>query len=299
MKLRILMTAGLTLLTAIASSTDANAQSKARTSNRDQALAKIVATERAFAKFALDSAAQKGFDRYLAHDAYVFRPRAMKASEAATRAPLPANLALAWEPEWADASRAGDLGYTTGPWISGARNNAKADPRFGQYLTIWRRQADGSYLGVLDGGVATPASATSPEKLRTAAASEYTGAPDAAKDKASLLRADNGFATTARKSGYSAAIRPIATPDMRLLRNGATAVVGADSVAASTNAARVTWWVPVETTVAASGDFGYTRGTYVIALPQDKRESGDYVRLWKREAGGAWRIIVDLLMPAR
>ncbi|HEX6694395.1 MAG TPA: nuclear transport factor 2 family protein [Longimicrobiales bacterium] len=299
MKLSTLMTAGLTLFIAFAGSTDANAQGKAQAANRDEALTKIVATERAFAKFALDSAAQKGFDRYLAHDAYVFRPRAMKASEAATRAPLPANLALAWEPEWADASRAGDLGYTTGPWVSGARNNAQADPRFGQYLTIWRRQADGTYLGVLDGGVATPASATSPQKLRTLPASGYAGTPNAAKDKASLLRADNSFAAAAKTSGYSAAVKTLATPDMRLLRNGATPVVGADSVAASTNAARVTWWVPVETTVAESGDFGYTRGTYVITLPQGRQDSGDYVRIWKRDAGGAWRIGVDLLMPAR
>ena len=289
MKLRTVMIAGTLLLAASA----VNAQS------RDQRAAKIIAAERAFAKFALEGSTQKAFDRYLAHDAYVFRPRAMKASDAASRAPLPATLALTWEPEWADVSRAGDLGYTTGPWVSGARNNAQADPRFGQYLTIWRRQQDGTFLGVLDGGVATPAYATSPKKVDTAPASGWTGKGDAVKDRAGLMRADNEFSATSRKVGYAAAIKAVAQPDVRLLRNGAFPSLGVDSVTASTAAARITWWVPVEATVASSGDLGFTRGTYVVSLPQDKRESGDYVRVWKRDAAGRWRVAIDLLMPAR
>ena len=85
MKLRTTTIAGLFLLTASALTTPAaSAQgAQGRTPSRDQSLARIVATERAFAEFSLDSAAQKGFNRYLAHDAYVFRPRAMKASATA------------------------------------------------------------------------------------------------------------------------------------------------------------------------------------------------------------------------
>ena len=274
------------------------AAAPASAQSRDQSVSKIVAAERAFAKLALESSTQKAFDRYLAHDAYVFRPRAMKAIEASARAPLPANLALTWEPEWADVSRAGDLGYTTGPWVSGARNNAQADPRFGQYLTIWRRQQDGTWMGVLDGGVATPAYATSPKKVATAPVSAWAGRSDVAQNRASLMRADNDFSAASKKAGYAAAIRQIARDDVRLMRSGAFPALGVDSVTASTTAARVTWWVPVEATTASSGDLGYTRGTYVVTLPGNKRESGDYVRVWKRDASGAWRVAVDLLMPA-
>jgi len=57
---------------------------------------------------------------------------------------------LTWEPQYADISKSGDLGYTYGLFTSIITSN-KSITR-GKYVTIWKRQADGSWKYVLDGG---------------------------------------------------------------------------------------------------------------------------------------------------
>jgi len=60
---------------------------------------------------------------------------------------------LSWEPFRAEASRSGDLGYTLGTWKF-ARNDSTL---YGNYYTIWKKQADGKWKFVFDGGNGTPA----------------------------------------------------------------------------------------------------------------------------------------------
>ena len=57
---------------------------------------------------------------------------------------------LTWEPLYADISSSGDLGYTYGLFSS----FIKADSSVvrGKYVTIWKKQPDGSWKYVLDGG---------------------------------------------------------------------------------------------------------------------------------------------------
>lgn len=60
---------------------------------------------------------------------------------------------LTWRPTMAFASAAGDLGYTLGVWQSRHYTaDGKAAVATGKYVTIWRKQADGSWKVVFDGG---------------------------------------------------------------------------------------------------------------------------------------------------
>ncbi|HEX5005118.1 MAG TPA: hypothetical protein VFV65_07365 [Gemmatimonadales bacterium] len=60
---------------------------------------------------------------------------------------------LTWTPTMAFASVDGTLGYTLGTWMS-TRYNAEGKGQVvtGKYVTIWRKQADGSWKVVFDGG---------------------------------------------------------------------------------------------------------------------------------------------------
>ena len=59
---------------------------------------------------------------------------------------------LTWEPLQSDAS--GDLGYTNGTYEARFRDaKGNAMMRTGRYLTIWKKQADGSWKVVRDIGV--------------------------------------------------------------------------------------------------------------------------------------------------
>jgi ketosteroid isomerase-like protein len=59
---------------------------------------------------------------------------------------------LRWIPVKADVS--GDLGYTFGKWEM--RVTGKDTVRYGSYVTVWKRQPDGTWKFVLDAGNSTP-----------------------------------------------------------------------------------------------------------------------------------------------
>lgn len=67
---------------------------------------------------------------------------------------------LSWTPTDAVLSPAGDMGYTWGHF-EGHSKDANGNPvvTTGRYMTIWRKQADGSWKVVLDAGANEPAAA--------------------------------------------------------------------------------------------------------------------------------------------
>ena len=95
----------------------------------------------------------EGWLAWFAADAVVFPPSgALAVGSAAVRRHyagidgFPAQGFL-WEPESAAISAAGDFGWTTGR----AGNDASGAPAWnGQYLTVWRKEADGSWKVVAD-----------------------------------------------------------------------------------------------------------------------------------------------------
>jgi hypothetical protein len=63
---------------------------------------------------------------------------------------------LTWRPVYVLAAGSGDLGATVGEYIATGRGpSGAAVQRFGKYLTVWQRQADGSWKFVMRGGNAT------------------------------------------------------------------------------------------------------------------------------------------------
>lgn len=63
---------------------------------------------------------------------------------------------LTWEPLRAEVSRAGDLGYTVGRYTSSRVGSLGQSIRSsGMYVSIWRRQADGSWKVEMDLGTPT------------------------------------------------------------------------------------------------------------------------------------------------
>jgi len=72
---------------------------------------------------------------------------------------------IKWAPTKAEALVAGDIGYTVGTWERRSKDAAgKEVVRHGQYLTVWRKQKDGSWLATFDTGSTAPDPRTSPER---------------------------------------------------------------------------------------------------------------------------------------
>lgn len=59
---------------------------------------------------------------------------------------------LSWEPVDGKVAESGELGYTWGKWKLSAKDSAY----YGNYFTLWKRQNDGTWKVLLDGGNSTP-----------------------------------------------------------------------------------------------------------------------------------------------
>lgn len=47
--------------------------------------------------------------------------------------------------------------------------------------------------------------------------------------------------------------------------------------------------------VAPSGDLGYTTGTFAIELNHTTIDKGKFVDVWKKQADGSWKAVIDIL----
>jgi len=64
---------------------------------------------------------------------------------------------LSWYPRKADASASGDLGYTFGNWELVSKTASGSDTTsYGVYITVWKKQINGKWKYVFDGGNDTP-----------------------------------------------------------------------------------------------------------------------------------------------
>lgn len=61
---------------------------------------------------------------------------------------------LSWKPQIVDVAASGDLGYTSGPFELHLPGKDGGAPLVytGRYMTVWKRQPDGKWKFVIDGG---------------------------------------------------------------------------------------------------------------------------------------------------
>jgi ketosteroid isomerase-like protein len=64
---------------------------------------------------------------------------------------------LRWKPVKAEMAASGDLGYTFGNYVATSKGkDGKTVQRYGKYVTIWKKQADGSWKVAMDTGNSSP-----------------------------------------------------------------------------------------------------------------------------------------------
>ena len=129
----------------------------AESSSKTQAKAEITATEHAFAAMAREKGLLAAFEHFAAPDvAFVDTdPRKWRGLEAVRQrlGGTPADLKLTWSPLFVDVSEDGTLGYDYGRYEARRPGpDGKEVVGGGFFLTIWKRQPDGSWRYVMDNG---------------------------------------------------------------------------------------------------------------------------------------------------
>jgi ketosteroid isomerase-like protein len=260
----------------------------------------LVNTEREFARTATVKGLRDSFLDYFADDSIALVPAPESARDRLRSQPSQpfSELEITWEPRLGDVAASNDIGWLTGPSTIINHTAATPVPRFGNYLSVWRRQPDGRWRVYIDVGANVPARPPfAPGFTRTPFGKKYAGAEGKEAATRSLAEADRAF-NGRIASGAAAAYTERTTSSSRLHRPGSLTVVGTDAIAAwvSANAASMSA-VSTAAEAAKSGEIGFSYGTYEVKSAT--LEKGAYVRVWTRDAGGLWFVVADVTQPTR
>ena len=255
--------------------------------------AELAAAESAFAAQSVREGMRAAFLAWLAPDATLFRGGPVNGPAAIAASPDPP-IVLDWRPAFVEVAASGELGLSTGPWKITSRSDPGAPPRFGQFVSVWKRAPHGDWRVHVDLGIAhaDPALADAPLQA------QVTPAVAGGDPAATIAGAEADFAQRAASIGNGAAYAHWLAPSTRVYREGRAPFLGREAALASPAAGgeRMAWTVDRQET-STSGDFGYAMGRYALA---GGPASGHFVRVWRREASG-WRIALDVVnaLPPR
>jgi ketosteroid isomerase-like protein len=199
-------------------------------------------------------------------------------------------IVLDWRPQYVEVAASGELGLSTGPWKITSKAKPEAAPQYGQFVSVWRREATGPWKVAVDLGISHPAEALwkAPLEARAHAAAWPVDRASSKPRRASPpTRAIAGRARRTARTGAD---------NLRFYRSGHAPLTSRSAALASAALTdeKVTWTVE-RTETARSGDFGYARGVYLAQ--GNPVPLGWFTRVWRRE-GGAWRIVMDVVNPA-
>jgi uncharacterized protein (TIGR02246 family) len=126
-------------------------------------------------------------------------------------------------------------------------------------------------------------------------------------EEAAIRRTDTAWLAAAASHDLNRVL-PFWADDATIIAPGAPPVVGKEAIrkyvteSFATPGFSITWRTE-KLEVSQSGDLAYSTGTNRISLagPDGKpmTEEGRGVTIWKKQADGSWKCIVDVVSPAR
>lgn len=117
------------------------------------------------------------------------------------------------------------------------------------------------------------------------------------EDKLKMMDTDRAFSKLSKEQGMKKAFIQYMDDDGVLLRPGQYPLIGAEAIDFLTRINDTTFtltWEPQKGYVAKSGELGYTYGVYSLTpTAQDTVLYGTYVSIWKKQADGTWKFVLD------
>jgi hypothetical protein len=257
------------------------------------ALEPVLQAELAFARQADQRGIRAAFLSWLAPDARVFTPRMVGGRD--HYGALPGDPGqLVWYPEAMGIAASGELAWSHGPWTYAVKKGEAALVH-GHFLSLWQRQANGTWRVVADIGVphGAPERAIEPYAPWDGPVAPGRSTP-VVPDALSALGQKEAALSAAWAAKGGVALLPDLAAAARVLRPGLLPVQGLSEIQKILAADRpCPAWVPARIQAAASGDLGWTCGEIGA---DDQGHMASFLRVWVREAGD-WKVLFDVKLP--
>lgn len=253
-------------------------------------LQRLVETEKEFARAASEKGTKAAFLSFLADDGIVFNPTEINGKLYWKNRPDSPAL-LSWNPVWADVSSNGNFGYTTGGWEFRPKGKNDKPTGFGEYATIWEKQASGEYRALLDIGISHSSSNLSKAGWRSPSDAGLGQSHDKPVDEEIL---NSIFSNKSMANGYFNYL----ADDAILLRDGNLPFSGRK--AAFLGMERMEKEFPDSSFLKFSantskiyGNMMYVWGVYSLTHKDKSVTRWNFAQVWKRRAG-KWQIVLDV-----
>jgi ketosteroid isomerase-like protein len=255
----------------------------------DEAPRSLAAAETAFAQQSVREGMRAAFIAHFAPDGLFVRKGWTRAREYLQDRPDPP-IVLDWHPVYVETAGSGELGLSTGPWKLTSRGDPAAAATYGQFISIWKRERDGTWRVAVDLGVQHAPPALWDQPLETHA---HAGG----STSATVADAESRFAAEGAARGASMAYAAHFATNVRLYRQGEPPALGSrNALAAVQRESGARHWSVERSDMASSRDFGYALGHYDDASAPGIT-AGHFLRVWRFEPAG-WRIALEVLQPA-
>jgi len=265
-------------------------------------MSSLLKAETDFSKDCAARGQQKAFLKVMAGDAILFKPDPVNGPGFVSRK-IDFKGILTWTPTWAEISKDGYFGYTTGQYTYLLNDSTF----YGEYLSIWKRDPyTANWQLFVDAGIVHPkpkyagTAVSYPLTVTTKYPKIYPRVIDASKNI--LLSSDVLLATLLNTRTVDKAYKDYLSPEATLLVDGRLPVRGVDSITAFLAKRKGSFRNTAKAAfVSFTRDLGFTYGSgeFISAYrkhPADYRFS--YVRIWKKALNGLWRIAVEMQIAA-
>ncbi|MBI4479966.1 MAG: nuclear transport factor 2 family protein [Acidobacteria bacterium] len=280
----------------IGSTNPALAQSKRE---RDAVIESLANAERAFARRSVEIGMQPSFLEYFAPDGINFTPHPVNTRQALSQRLLPASkppITLNWAPIFADVSAAGDLGYTTGPYLLTDDQDGSVRSQ-GFYFSVWKMQSDGRWRVAVDFGIETPAFADNSLARSFVPAQSPPARTPPGPWNESAGKLDLVFNMRVTRGTLVKAYQAYCCDDeTRLLRGGQFPLIGTLAIENYlVTQPLFSKLALIGSGEAASHDLGYSYGSWESGTGENAKR-GYYLRVWKFTTKG-WRLVAEVMNP--
>lgn len=256
----------------------------------------VEAAERAFAADGLALGVRDSFLKHMADDAIIFAPQPVNARAFYEGRVAETGPRLEWWPAWVVAAQSGDLALSAGPSFVDGRPS-------GWFSSIWRKDPDGAWRWIYDGGgaadpVSAPAQATPAAKGRVAEIDE--GSPAKAFD---AVRAAETILSRTAEHGASQAYKAFLAADARLTGPRGTRGLLPTAIEERLKRRPAAMSLTLRGGGASgAGDLVWTHGEArwidAEATAGQNSVQAHYMHVWQRRPEG-WRLIFETLINDR
>lgn len=254
---------------------------------------KVIKAEENFDKLVARKGIKDAFLEVADLEGIVFKPQPVRIIDFYNNIDKQPGL-LTWQPKFARISANGDLAFTAGPYTYQNGKN-DTDKVYGDYVSIWRADADNKLKLLMDLGIQHP----EPEQE---VITDFAG-PDSSKLAATSKDPFNGknvILATDKTFNHSLTISALASykefmsPEGRYYFPGFEPIIGQDKMMKfiANEAIKIT----AETVNAgrsASNDLAYSYGTARITKGEVV-SNYNYVRIWEIDKDHKWNILLEV-----